>query len=224
MTSDRHAHIGWAGRRAAIVGAVSMAAALVAGCSSTGGNLQGSANSYLIISALQGSSGAKPGELSNVLASDVQTLVKTTDSDGNQTLSPTVFEDGGQVSFSLAMKDPGTSTQPTKPTSTNFITVTRYHVDYIRSDGHNVQGVDVPYSFDGAATVTVTDVGGSTTLTLVRVQAKEEAPLRGLVNGGGLGTISTIARITFYGADQAGRIVTVTGQISVNFSDWGDPQ
>jgi hypothetical protein len=224
MTSDRHMHIGWAARRAGIFGAVLTAAAIVGGCSASGGNLQGTASSYLIIASLQGSSGAKPGELSNVLASDVQTLVKVTDASGGQSLQPTVFEDGGTVSFTLAMKDPGTSTQPTKPTSTNFITVTRYHVDYIRSDGHNVQGVDVPYSFDGAATVTVTDTGGSTTLTLVRVQAKEEAPLRALINGGGLGTISTIARVTFYGADQAGRIVTVTGQIGVNFSDWGDPQ
>ena len=224
MTSDRHAHNGWAGRRAAIFGAVSIAATLVGGCSTSGGNLQGAANSYLMIASLQGSSGAKPGELSNVLASDVQTLVKVTDADGKQVMSPTIFEDGGTVSFTLGLKDPGTSTQPNKPTPTNFITVTRYHVDYIRSDGHNVQGVDVPYSFDGAATVTVTDVGGSTTLTLVRVQAKEEAPLRALINGGGLGTISTIARVTFYGADQAGRIVTVTGQIGINFSDWGDPQ
>ncbi len=223
MTSDRHAHSGWAARRAWVFGALSIAAALAGGCGA-GGQLEGTANSYLIISALQGSSGAKPAELSSVLASDVRTLVKVTDAAGAQTLSPTIYEDGGQVSFALGMKDPGTANQPTKPTSTNFITVTRYHVDYIRSDGHNIQGVDVPYSFDGAATVTVTDTGGSVALTLVRVQAKSEAPLVTHVNGGGVGTISTIARVTFVGADQAGRVVTVVGQISVNFSDWGDPQ
>jgi len=223
MTSERHGHSGRAARRAWVFGAVSLAAALAGGCGA-GGQLEGTSNSYLIVSSLQGASGAKPGELSSVLSSDVRTMVKVTDADGAQTLQPTIFSDGGQVSFTLAMKDPGTGNAPTKPTSTNFITVTRYHVDYIRSDGHNVQGVDVPYSFDGAGTVTVTETGGSLAITLVRVQAKGEAPLLTLVNGGGAGTISTVARITFYGADQAGRVVTGTWQISVNFSDWGDPQ
>jgi hypothetical protein len=36
--------------------------------------------------------------------------------------------------------------------------------------------------------------------------------------------ISTIARVTFYGRDQTGREVTVTGpQISVNFGNFADP-
>ena len=60
--------------------------------------------------------------------------------------------------------------------------------------------------------------------TLVRVQAKQEAPLKALVGNGGAIAISTIAEVTFYGTDQAGRPVSVTGQISVDFNDWGDPQ
>jgi len=35
--------------------------------------------------------------------------------------------------------------------------------------------------------------------------------------------ISTIAHVTFYGKDQNGNEVSVTGSISVNFADWGDP-
>jgi hypothetical protein len=223
MTLDCHQRRGSAGRRARVIGAFSIVAALAGGCGG-GGALQGESSSYLIIASLQGASGAKPTDFSGVLSSDVRTLVKATDGSGAQVLQPTVFADPGQVTFTLAMKDPGTTENPTKPSSTNFITVTRYHVDYIRSDGHNTPGVDVPYSFDGAATVTVTDVGGAAAITLVRVQAKEEAPLLTLVNGGGQGTISTIAHVIFYGSDQAGRAVSVTGLISVNFSDWGDPQ
>jgi hypothetical protein len=30
--------------------------------------------------------------------------------------------------------------------------------------------------------------------------------------------------VTFYGTDQAGNEVQATGSISVNFSDWADPQ
>jgi hypothetical protein len=29
--------------------------------------------------------------------------------------------------------------------------------------------------------------------------------------------------VTFYGQDQTGREVTVTGTISVDFANWGDP-
>jgi hypothetical protein len=36
-------------------------------------------------------------------------------------------------------------------------------------------------------------------------------------------SLSTIARVTFFGTDQTGREVTAVGQISVNFADWADP-
>jgi hypothetical protein len=197
-----------------------MAIASFAGC--TAMQRQGLSSSYLIISALQGASGAKPASFGGVLDSDVLTFVKKT-IDGKEQLVPTIFDDLGSVTFLLAMKDPGTNETPAVPTSNNFITVTRYHVDFIRSDGRATQGVDVPYSFDGAITVTVDDRPITVSFNLVRVQAKEEAPLQALAGGGGANVISTIARITFYGRDQAGREVSVTGQIGVNFADWGDP-
>ena len=43
------------------------------------------------------------------------------------------------------------------------------------------------------------------------------------MSGGAQNVISTIAEVTFYGRDQAGNEVSVTGSISVNFSDFGDP-
>ena len=55
---------------------------------------------------------------------------------------------------------------------------------------------------------------------LVRVQAKLESPLINLVHLGGSVAISTIADVTFYGKDQTGADVAVTGSISVNFADW----
>ena len=183
----------------------------------------GTASSYLIVTSLAAASGATPTNFSGVLPSDVITNVKTTLGDDQVVFVPTVFEDLGQVSFDLALKDPGTTTSPTRPSSANFITINRYRVDYIRADGRNTPGVDVPYGFDGAVTLTVTGSGSAATFTLVRNQAKSEAPLAALAGGGGAMVISTIARVTFYGTDQAGRAVTVTGQIGVNFADWGDP-
>jgi hypothetical protein len=197
-----------------------MVAAGTAGCGQQ--NTEGRSPSYLVIESLQAASGAKPTTFSGTLDSDVITLVSTTV--GSQdVLAPTVYEDLGQVKLRMALKDVGSATSVTAPTATNLITVTRYHVDFKRSDGRNTQGVDVPYSFDGAATGTFGTDGGLLSFSLVRAQAKLEAPLKALQGGGGAIVISTIAEITFYGTDQNGNSVSVTGSISVNFADWGDP-
>ena len=58
---------------------------------------------------------------------------------------------------------------------------------------------------------------------IVRHQAKLEPPLKNLAGaGGGLGFISTIAEITFYGHDQNGNEVSVTGRMDVQFGDFAD--
>ncbi len=207
-------------RRPAVV---LIAAVLVASAACSSTVRQDRASSYLVIEDLSASSGANPSKFSNSLESDVVTLVQSTV--GGQTVKvPTVYEDMGQVSLRIAMKDPGTADAPTSPSPTNEITVSRYHVTYIRSDGRSAPGIDVPYPFDGATTGTITASGSVLSFVLVRVQAKLEAPLQALAGGGGGIVISTIAQITFYGRDQAGNDVSVTGQISVNFADWGDPQ
>ena len=206
-------------RRVSLAGAA-LAAIVLPGCEATRHNDASSA--YLIIDSLQAASGAKPDAFGGTLASDVLTKVKR-DIDGKQQLVDTVFDDVAKVTLSLAMKDPGVSGTPTAPATANFITLTRYHVKFLRSDGRNTEGVDVPYAFDGAVTVTVGSGTSIAAMTLVRIQAKNEAPLRSLIGGNGAYTISTIAEVTLYGTDQAGHQVSVTGMISVNFADWGDP-
>jgi hypothetical protein len=138
-------------------------------------------------------------------------------------LAPTVYEDLGQVKLRMALKDGGNGMAVAAPTPVNSVTVNRYRVDFKRSDGRNTPGTDVPYGFDGAATGTIGTDGSVLSFVLVRAQAKLEAPLKALQNGGGAKVISTMAEITFYGADQNGNTVSVTGAISVNFADWGDP-
>jgi hypothetical protein len=208
------------GKRAGCVAATIVGVAVMA-ASCTKAQLQGDSSSYLIINNLQGASvqaaGSSQPTFSGVLESDVCVHPKA------PATGCGVFEDLGQVTFQLALKNPGPSSTPTTPSPNNFITVNRYHVDYIRADGRNTQGVDVPFSFDGAVTVTVGDSVTSAVITLVRVQAKLEAPLAGLANLDSTVSISTIARVTFYGTDQAGRDVSVVGQIGVNFADWADP-
>jgi hypothetical protein len=180
----------------------------VSGCSET--IRQGQSPAYLIIDQIEASSGADAEEFSNLLESDVVT-------------NGTVFEDAGRVTFALALKNIGSPGQPTAPTTNNYITVTRYRVAFRRTDGRNTPGVDVPYAFEGAGTITVTESGSSMIFALVRAQAKLESPLKSLAGAGGAIIISTIAEVTFFGKDQAGNDVAATGSISVNFADWGDP-
>ena len=94
------------------------------------------ASSFLVIERLTGGSG--PGQEDTVFQSDVL-------SNGG------VFEDQGTVTARLALKDPGLSGSPTTPTSANSITINRYRVAYVRTDGGAV-----PAPFEGAMTFTVT--------------------------------------------------------------------
>src|SRR5512143_2711770 len=75
---------------------------------------QGQSASYLIINALEGASGADPQKFGGTLYSDVITLVKT--SDGQV---PSIFADLGRVRMMMALKDIGTPSAPTTPSSNN---------------------------------------------------------------------------------------------------------
>ena len=160
---------------------------------------------------------ARPGNsttFSGQLSSDVEVIVG-----GNAT----VINDFGRIGARLAFKDPGTIDNPTSPTSANWITVTRYRVEYERADGRNTPGVDVPYPFDGGLTFSIVDTIVFD-FTLVRLQAKLEPPLLGLAGfGGGAVSIATVAKVTFFGNDQSGAAVRATGRINVTFADFADP-
>jgi hypothetical protein len=150
-------------------------------------------------------------------------LVKKKDVSGQDVLVTTVFEDVGRVTMRLALRDIGPAGSPTQPSTNNFITINRYRVVFRRADGRNQPGVDVPYPFDGAMTFTIGGQPSTAGFLLVRIQAKGEAPLKALETGGDAYSISTLAEITFWGQDQAGNETSITGTLSVNFANWGDP-
>lgn len=173
---------------------------------------QGTGSSYLTITKLEAAQGADPGKFGGTLDSDVITI-----KDG----VAGIYADLGRITLKLALKDPGSSGSPNSPTANNYITVNRYRVEYKRTDGRNIEGVDVPYAFDSAATGTVADEAEISFL-IVRHQAKEEAPLRALATSNLI--FSTIATVTFYGHDQTGREVSVSGNIGIGFANYADPQ
>lgn len=173
---------------------------------------QGTGGSFLIVSALEAAPGAEPSEFGGTLLSDVVTVVND---------SPTIFNDVGRVTLRLGLKDPGSPTSPTAPTQNDAITINRYHVRFIRADGRNTPGVDVPYEFDGAFTLTVSGGDASAGFTIVRNIAKMEAPLAALQFNGVI--LTTIAEVTFYGTDQAGHEVRATARMTIDFGNFGDP-
>jgi hypothetical protein len=159
---------------------------------------------YLVIDSLQAAQGNRPATLGTGLTSDVITNVITPAPCSATTPCPTVFNDIGSVALRLAPKDVSVA-----PTTNNQVTITRYHVNYKRADGRNTPGLDVPYGFDGAVT------------ELVRSVAKSESPLVQLAANFGV-LINTIADVTFYGTDQVGNDISVTGSISIEFGNFGD--
>ena len=171
---------------------------------------------FLVIDSLQAAQGNKPTTLGNPLISDVITNIITPAPCSAATPCPTVFNDLGSVAFRLAPKDVSVA-----PTTNNQVTISRYHVGYRRADGRNTPGLDVPYGFDGAITGTIPPTGTATFgFELVRSIAKSEPPLLQLASNFVL--INAIADVTFYGRDQVGNDISVSGSISVEFGNFGD--
>jgi hypothetical protein len=177
---------------------------------------QGRSPVFLVIDTLGAARGSAPSTFTATLASDVVTNLTQPPPCTATAPCPTTFNDLGQAVLSLAMKNVSV-----EPTTNNQVTIRRYRVDYTRSDGRNVAGRDVPYGFDGASTVTIA-AGATATVgfEIVRNAAKQEAPLVQLINGANL--IDTIATVTFYGTDQVGNAVSVSGTIRVTFGNFAD--
>lgn len=178
-------------------------AATAAGCSEF--IRQNRSSVTLVIDALEAASGAEEQQtFSGTLQSDVVT-------------GGSIVSDSGRVTMRVIMKD-----LAEVATVTNAVTINRYLVTFRRTDGRNTPGVDVPYPFDSAITFTVSP--GTTVVRsfeLIRHNAKFEQPLLGLVNS--FATLSTIADITFVGRDQAGREVSASGSIGIQFGNFADP-
>jgi len=159
--------------------------------------------------------GTTTGTFGGYLHSDVQNVVNV-----NNVQTPTRFNDVGRVTMSLVLRDPGSPGVANTPSELNAVTITHYRVVYRRTDGRNVQGVDVPFAFDSGMTITVSPTGqGQQTFDLVRVSAKFEAPLQALVSNGQ--ALDTIADVTFFGKDMHNNDVAVTGSIGITFANFG---
>jgi hypothetical protein len=201
-----------------IIGLLGMAGVIASTVSCGDVVRQGRSPMFLVIDSLQAASGGghNANKLGGTLLSDVQVLLISPDPCTTQSPCPTVFDDTGEAAFHLDQKNVGTT-----PTTNNNVTINRYHVSYRRADGRNVPGLDVPFAFDGAVTITVPPSGtASAGFEIVRHDAKFESPLVQLIGNGSV--VATIADVTFYGADRVGNDITATGSILIEFGNFGD--
>ena len=156
-------------------------------------DLTGSAQNYL---------------LSDVLFQDPSTGTKTW------------IADPAKVTLSARLIDPKSINGPSPY---NDILITRYIVTFQRADGKNRQGVDVPYSFEGAMSILV-PVGQATTATfiIVREVAKQEPPLLNLKDANPGDGIYATAKVDFYGHDGANKLVKATGYLAITFANFAN--
>jgi hypothetical protein len=196
-----------------------MLVALATGCGDV--TNQGQAPVVVVVERLEAAKGNAPGSLSGTLNSDVVVLRTNPAPCTATTPCPTIFNDVAEVELRVRSKDPGVPGLASNPSFLNAVTINRYRVEYVRPDGRNTPGVDIPYAFDSALTFTIPNDGtASAGFEIVRHVAKEEAPLRALAFNQNV--IYTIAYVTFYGRDQAGNDVSVTANIGINFGDFAD--
>ena len=133
-----------------------------------------------------------------------------------------VVQDTVRATLRLVSRDPSLLPRPAAPTTSVFAAIDRYRVRYVRTDGRNEPGIDVPHPWDGALTLLVSIDGRIGDLVLVRASAKLEPPLVKLRGGGGDVVINALAYVTFYGRDHAGARIEATGAITIGFADWSD--
>ncbi len=199
-------------------GLVLVAATVASATGCTSRQKSGLSPSYVIIDSIQASSGAEPDKLGGTLA---RTSDRKRPGKGSRA---TVFDDPGQAVFELALKDPGSS----RPADA----AVDHELHHAHALPRAVRPRRRPEHAGRRRAVSVRrrhDGDGGRRRRHGGLHARARAgqgggPLLPLAGVGGAKTISTIAEVTFYGTDQAGHEVTVTGQIGVNFADWGDPQ
>ncbi|MCK4930838.1 MAG: hypothetical protein KAT01_01630 [Candidatus Aminicenantes bacterium] len=131
-----------------------------------------------------------------------------------------IYADSAVVTFRGRLLDPNSLTGPSYY---NDITVTRYIVSYIRADGRNTEGVDVPYSFEGNLSFVVPiDSAKDATFVIVREVSKLEPPLIGLHEWRDAGVIEATAKVDFYGQDQVGNTIKATGYLTIFFANYAN--
>jgi len=174
----------------------------------------------MVIAGITGSPGSTGQEEGDILFSDVSQWIN----------------DDAIITVNLFRKNPTVATT----TPLEDVRLESYQVRYFRTDGHSVEGVDVPHRITGplnSVLLRAPDTTGEETaevvINVVRHTAKREAPLinmigllpviSGSVIVPGQGLMTTVAEITIYGRQvTSGDPLSATGRFQVAFADFAD--
>jgi hypothetical protein len=162
---------------------------------------------------------AKRGEAPTVL---LMTAIQT----GSPISSDVRLSNGNVCPDFVVLRVENHGKNPNGPT-TGFrgdMTIERYEVRYIRSDGRNVEGVDVPYRITGSLAQEVQEEGAATVnLEVVRRQAKIEPPLSNLKGGGAASIVTMFAEVTIWARSTILQTTnSVSARVQIDFADFFD--
>jgi len=167
--------------------------------------------SFLVINSLTGNDlEGLPG--STTVFSDVET-------------AGGIINDNGVAAVTTLTYDPMEDSVDHDITFYNNVVVDQIDVEFRRTDGRNVEGVDVPYRFTQPVNMMVAvDTTEEIPFVVIRHVAKLEAPLLALREIFTQAHIlQLVAKVTLHGRDVGGhRVAPVSGYMSVwcaNFAD-----
>jgi hypothetical protein len=169
----------------------------------------------LIMEFVNGQAAGNSGSGTTQLQSDVRT--------------PSIVNDNAELRLRSIAKNPSLTGNRENLTVANDVVLTRYTVRYYRADGRGIEGVDVPYAISGDMnTLIQADNTVTTSIIVVRHQAKIEPPLRNLFSGeeqsglGGQRIVTMYAEIAVYGETISRRKVSAIGRLEIVFADYGN--
>ena len=170
--------------------------------------------SFLVINALTGND-LEGNSGSTTVFSDVS-------------LAGSIVNDNGVATVTTLTYNPLEDSDEHDITFYMNVIVDQVDVEFMRTDGRNVEGVDVPYRFTQPMNMLVpVDEITEIPFVLIRHVAKLEAPLFALREITSQGVIlQLVAKVTLHGKDLGGhRVAPVSGYVSVwcgNFADQSD--
>lgn len=141
--------------------------------------------------------------------------------------SGSIINDNGVAAVTTLTYNPLEDSEAHDITFYMNVIVDQIDVEFMRTDGRNVQGVDVPYSFTQPMNMLVpVDESVEIPFILIRHVAKLEPPLFALNQVPNQGKVlQLVAKVTVHGKDLGGhRVAPVSGYLNVwcaNFADSG---
>jgi hypothetical protein len=195
-------------RRMALLAALSLG---VAGCG-LGVGTDDKAAVLMRIVSIDAQAGGMGNEFGSTLQSDVLWVSPTKGTSA-------IYPDIGRVTIGVWPKNPDL----TQLSAYNNVILERYEVKYMRSDGRNTQGVDVPFTISGPLSATVSpETTGVASFEVVRNAAKLEPPLMNLAYGMGDNIITCYGEITVHGRTVSGQAVSDMARLQITFANYAN--